>query len=105
MEMGIAVIEYSADPARHDEVTRRLLEEVVTEARRTPGYRGWLTAELGDGKRRDIWLFESVEALQGMATLGQLAQQHIVPLTGDPDRMLSGRVMASDGILAAILTT
>lgn len=101
MEMGIAVIEYHADPAQHDEVTRRLVDHVAAEARRTPGSRGWLTADLGDGRRRDIWLFESVAALAGMAGLGDLARQHIVPLTGDPDRMLSGRIMASDGCLVA----
>lgn len=100
MSLGIAVIEYNLNGADADEVTRQLQEHVVAEARRVAGYRGWLTADLGDGKRRDIWLFESVAALQGMATLDTLARAHIVPLTGDPDHILTGSVAATDGILA-----
>jgi len=97
---GISIIEYTVDPAQADEVNRRHKEHIIPVAQQTAGYRGWLTADLGDSKRRDIWLFDSVEALAGMEALGKLAFEHIVPLTGEPERILMGTVLMSDGALA-----
>lgn len=100
MTLGIAVIEYKVDPAHAAEVNRRLLAYVVEEAHRIAGYLGWLTADLGNGTRRDIWIFESVDALQGMAQLDKVAREQLVPLTGEPERILTGGVIMTDGVLA-----
>ena len=101
MAMGISIVEYTVDPAQADEVTQRLHAHVVAAARQVPGYRGWLTADLGEGKRRDIWLFDSPEALEGMGPIGAVATEHIVPLTGPPDQLLGGSVLMTDGALTA----
>ena len=100
MAMGISIIEYNVDPAQADEVNRRLKEHLVAAAQQTAGYRGWLTADIGEGKRRDIWLYDSPEALEGMGTIGAAANEHITPLTGEPERVLTGTVLMSDGALA-----
>ena len=100
MAMGISIIEYTVDPAQADEVNRRLKQHLVAAAQQTAGYRGWLTADLGDSKRRDIWLFDSVEALAGMEAIGKLADKHIIPLTGEAERHFIGTVLMSDGALA-----
>jgi hypothetical protein len=98
MGMATSIVTYTIPAGRAEEVNARLRTRVLPEARRTPGFRGYLVVEQEDGTRLDSWLFDAAAVPGGLGALDRAAREQIVPLTGSPTRIVAGTVAISDGL-------
>lgn len=102
MDMAASVVTYPVDPAKAEELTTAVREQLVPAAREIEGYQGFLLIDLGENKRMALILFNSVHGVQQvqqrLTPLGEHYTHHL--MTGPAIGNL-GRILIADGGFAS----
>ena len=99
MAGGATIVTYSVSDENAGKLHDAVEKLLIPAAQSTPGYRGFLLFDQGEGKRLAVVLCDSTESAKALqSVLGPIAPQHIYPLMTSPSIGVLSRVVLSDGV-------